>query len=970
MIAHTLDGVRDVARACAIFVGIVLLGCSVAAHGQQSPSDKSVLPGDAGASTTAEVEPPASDAAMGNALAVSRLFEILENNPEAMVEVKTLVADQAPPQEIPLQADSLTDEQVYAAIESSRKLRVKLTQFLRARGYVTEEEIEEDQAKQTDTCSSGVVLERDRPGPALLPGLRERVPESAATSSGEEDADALPDEHMKSPGKEHDHQEHATRPPNLTDPPPALHRTTPYNLLSLRDLYTQVPDSPQQLKRFGSDLFVSRSALAGEPTRSRSATAAALDVPLGPDYVLGPGDELCITLWGGVSMNLSRIIDSQGSVILPEAGPLQAAGLTMAKAQELIAQTLQAQYRNVQVAVTISRLRTVRIFVVGDVQRPGAYELSPLASPISALFAAGGPTAVGSLRTVRHYRNKQLIDEIDLYDFMLHGVRSSDERLQGGDTILIPPVGPQVALFGAVKRPAIYELKDETSLADVLQDAGGVTVAAALTHVTINRVVANDHREEITISDGTSEPSSTIAARIQATEVHDGDRVQIAAVLPWDERAVYLQGHIARPGKIAYRDGLLLNDVLRSYRDLLPEPADHGEIVRLTPPDLHPETIEFNLPDVLIGNTRVALQPFDTIRVFSRYEFDTPTVSVRGEVQRPGTYPLFAGMTAAQLVRAAGGFKRDSLLTHADLASYDAGETNVSIHRRDVAIGDAVTKSNSDSDVALKPGDILTVLQLTGWSDIGSSIIVEGEVSHPGSYGFEEGEHLSDVLRRAGGFRPGAYPEGAVLTRPEVARLEEKSRQELIRQIETSSSAARMSPVAAGADQGAALQVIWQQQDQLVAQLRQQPARGRLVIQIDADINKWAATPADIEVRSGDVLRIPKRPGFVLVTGQVYNTSAIAFVPHKTAGWYLERAGGATRIANRKDIFVIRANGAVVGRRSAGWMGNDVLAARLNPGDTIVVPQKIISTSILWRNVLSSAQIAASLAIAAAVAGL
>jgi protein involved in polysaccharide export with SLBB domain len=403
----------------------------------------------------------------------------------------------------------------------------------------------------------------------------------------------------------------------------------------------------------------------------------------------------------------------------------------------------------------------------------------------------------------------------------------------------------------------------------------------------------------------------------------------------------------------------------------LPEPAARAEIVRLVPPDLHAETIDFNVPDALIGNANLPLYPFDTIRIFGRYEQDPPDVSVRGEVMRPGTYALSKDMTAAQLVRMAGGFKRDALLTNADLISYEVENGDKVVgERRDLRIGDAVLKGDGEADVALKPGDVLTVHQITGWDDIGASIIIEGEIAHPGSYGFRQGEHLSDVVRRAGGFRETAYPEGAVLTRPEVQALEETSREELIRQIETSSAAARLSPNVASGDQSATLQLIQQQQEQVLSRLRSQPASGRLVIHVSANVDSWAGTAADIEVRSGDRLRVPKRPGFVLITGQVYNSSAITFVPGKSAGWYLQRAGGATEIANRKEIFIIRANGAVIGRRSGDWYDRDVLSTRLDAGDVIVVPQRIVGASLLWRNLISTAQIAASIAITAAVAGL
>jgi len=697
----------------------------------------------------------------------------------------------------------------------------------------------------------------------------------------------------------------------------------------------------------------------------------ALDVPVGPDYVVGPGDSLTIDVWGGISQTLTHLIDRQGRISRPEAGLVQVAGLSLGRTQELIEGTLKQQYRNAQVAVTIARLRTVRVYVVGDVQRPGAYDISSLSSPLNALYAAGGPTAVGSLRTLRHLRGDKLIAEVDLYDFLLHGVRGTDDRFQGGDTLLVPPAGPQIAVSGAVKRPAIYEVKAGSNLNEVLEDAGGATVAAALENITIERIDANKQRETVNLP----LPQGTTAAEADATfrkcVIKDGDRVHLSQVLPFSERAVYLEGHVVRPGRLAYHDGLQLSEVLRSYQDLLPEPAAHGEIVRLVTPDLHAETIEFDLADVLIGNSSIVLQPFDTIRVLGRYEVDAPRVTVRGEVLRPGVFPLSAGMTVGQLVLMAGGFKRDALQQDADLTSYYVVDGSRVVGQRSaVRIGDAVSGNDRSADVALKPGDILTVHQITGWNDIGDSVTIEGEANHPGSYGFQEGERLSSVLRRAGGFRDTAYPDGAVLIRQQVRLLEEKSRAELIHQIETTSAAARLSPNLTTTDSSSTLQLIQQQQEQVLARLRSQPASGRLVIHISSDINSWANTDADIEVRQGDVLIIPKRPGFVLISGQVYNASAITFVPGKTAEWYLERAGGASEFANRKEIFVIRANGAVVGRRSGSWHDGHVLSTRLDPGDVVVVPQKIIGASQFWRNLLTVAQIASSTAITAVVAGL
>ncbi len=285
-----------------------------------------------------------------------------------------------------------------------------------------------------------------------------------------------------------------------------------------------------------------------------------------------------------------------------------------------------------------------------------------------------------------------------------------------------------------------------------------------------------------------------------------------------------------------------------------------------------------------------------------------------------------------------------------------------------VKIGAAVADTDPHADVPLKSGDILSIHQITNWNNIGESVTIKGQVRFPGGYGFQDGERLSSVLQRAGGLLPTAYPMGAVLARVEVRELQQKSRDELIHQIETNAAAARLSPSLAGANAAGELQIIKAQQDQVISDLKSHPPTGRMVIHISADISEWANTPADIELRRGDVLTIPKRPGFVLVTGQVYNATALTFAPNKTAAWYLSRAGGTNATANRKEIFIIRANGSVIGRHSGGWFNADVLSTKLNPGDVIVVPQKILGASLFWKNLLATGQLAASIAITAAVA--
>ncbi|HZP06371.1 MAG TPA: SLBB domain-containing protein [Terracidiphilus sp.] len=974
--------------ACTTLFGV----CTPFVHGQVSDSAPTPQSGDTSSSLVSTAITPdegASNAAdrvgltasgsasSSSVLSADRIVDILEQNPDLTVELKSLVADRMQTQGAQISANDLSDEMLYDQIAANPSLRAGITTYLRARGYVAPGDM---LTQQSGVSENGAETEAMPAGNlAALPG---QAGSGTSAQSSNLDMGNLPmgegsvpttaneltagySRGQQAPEKLQQRNEVAH---SAVEPPKVLHRPAPYNLQSMRDLYTQIPTPSEPLRRFGSAIFTPRNATA--TTRGLSSRDTPLDVPIGPDYVIGAGDSLTVDLWGGVTQSMTRVVDRDGRLLLPDTAPISVAGLPLNRAQTVIEDALQRQYRNAHAAVTVARPRSVRVYVVGDVQRPGGYDVSSLATPLSALYAAGGPTAAGSLRRVLHYRGKQLIEEVDLYDFLLHGVQNGSARFESGDSLLVPPAGMQVAVSGAVRRPAIYELlASGSTLAAVVDDAGGLTAAASPGHVRIERIDPNQQRETVTVSLKRNEDPTVARDAMSSFAVKDGDRIYVEPILPYSTRVVYLEGHVVRPGRLPYSDGMHLSDALTGYRDMLPEPSEHGEIVRLVAPDLHAETIDFTLSDVLSRKTDLPLEPFDTIRVLGRYEADAPKVTILGEVLRPGVYPLSANMTAAQLVRMAGGFKRDALLESADLTSYDVvNGSGIAGNLATVRIGAAVSKSDAQADVQLKPGDILMIHQMTGWNEIGQSVSVVGQVKYPGSYGFKEGERLSSVLRRAGGFLPAAYPMGAVLVREQVRELQEKSREELIRQIETNSAAARLSPTSAGANGAATLQLIKAQQDEVISDLKSHPATGRMVIQIAPDIDSWANTSADVELRQGDVITIPRRPGFVLITGQVYNATALTYRPGRTAGWYLSHAGGANATADRKDIFIIRANGSVVGRRSGGWFEGDVLSTRLNPGDVVVVPQKILGSSLFWKNLLATGQLAASFALSAGVA--
>ncbi len=943
---------------CLIAVGsaLFILSCQGVVWAQDRLPTQADQSGDYQGDFATEATEP--EGAEQEALPAVRIIELLRAQPELLADLRRKVIGYLQEQGRSVSESEFTDDTLFRRIEQDAKLRVLLTRELKSRGYLSQEDL--DQLAEPGQETTAPPLRRG--GPSRELGSRGYLSQEDLEQLAEPSPETtVPPLRRGGPSRRREERTKRAIPPPVEDQnqPATARRPNPYpNLPALRDLYRQIPSRAASLRRFGADIFLNGTG---------NLDSLPMDLPAGPDYVLGPGDGLNINMWGSVSQRLTRTVNREGRIQLPQAGAVVVAGQTISEAQALIREALSAQFREVRVDISLTRLRTVRVYVVGDVERPGAYDISSLSTPLNALYVAGGPTAQGSLRTVRHYRGKELIREVDLYELMLQGVHSDVQRLEPGDTILVPPVGPQVTVAGMVRRPAIYELKGEKELADVLKLAGGVLVSATLRQINVERIEAHQRRVLLSVNLPNHDDKQALDQALGNSHIQDGDRITISPILPYSDQTVYFQGHVFRPGKYPYHPGIQISDLVRSYQDLLPEPADHAEIVRLVPPDYHPVVIEFKLSEVLTGDDPIELQPFDTIRIFGRYEIDPPRVWIYGEVLRPGKYPLANGMTAADLVRLAGGFKRSAFTQTADIASYvvQHGDRVLTQHKT-VEIGKALS-GDRDADAVLKPSDVLTIRQLSGWKDIGASVVLKGEVLFPGTYGIEDGEKLSTLLKQAGGFRAGAYPEGAALERAQVRELEESSRQELIRRIEMEGGNVKVAANETGQERTALLQTMTEQKQHVLTALRTQPAAGRLVIKIAGDIERWQNTPADIELRAGDVLTIPKRPSFVLISGQVYSPSAVTYAPGKNAGWYLQQAGGPTDLANRKDIYIIRANGGVVGQGSGSglWKGN-VLSAVMRPGDTLLVPEKIITGSSAWKNALTAAQFMSSMALAAA----
>ncbi len=744
--------------------------------------------------------------------------------------------------------------------------------------------------------------------------------------------------------------------PPLLPQPKATKNPYPDNP-ALRDLYRQYAiQSNKPIERFGATIFKNGS---GNPDK------LPMDVPVGPDYVLGPGDTVMIDVSGGMPQRQRTVVDPEGRINLPGGGTLLVTGLTMESAARSTEQVLARRFYDAKVDLSLSRLRTIRVYVVGDVERPGAYDISALSTVLNGLYAAGGPTNRGSLRVVRHYRGDQLVSTVDLYDLLLRGVRTDVQRLQSGDSILVSPAGTQVTVDGAVRRPAMYELRGEQSLDQVIDLAGGLMPEASLWQISIDRVEAHTRHVTMTVPVPKDADAAALKAALTACSIQDGDRIYVAPISPFTEQSVYVEGHVFRTGKFAYYPGMKVTDLLRSYSDLLPEPRNQAEIVRLQGPELRPVAIKFDIVDVLDGKESAPeVQPFDVIRVYGRYTVDPPKVTIAGEVLRPGVYPLETGMRVSDLIRLAGGFRRSAYREDALLASYriENGKS-VQIEQKQINLP-TIAEGDQTADLLLKPGDRLSIRQMAGWKDIGASIVISGEVQFPGSYGIDPGEHLSSVLRRTGGFLPEAYPRAAVFERVQVQELNAQTKLTIIRKIETTPSPVKYSETSSGDNPALAFA---QQKREILTALKSQPNSGRLVIKISSNVAEWENTPNDIEIRAGDTLFIPKQPGFVMVNGQVNNATALVYTPGKSVGAYLRQAGGPTRSADIKNLYVIQASGRVIGRDS-NFAFHSVQDVLVGPGDTIVVPDKINVESNTWKNVLNTAQLISALAITAAVA--
>jgi len=622
------------------------------------------------------------------------------------------------------------------------------------------------------------------------------------------------------------------------------------------------------LPMFGQNLF-------GEVP----STFAPVDrVPVTPDYIVGPGDEVVIRGWGQVDIDYRAIVDRNGAINIPRVGNINVAGIKYQDLGAFIKTAVGRVYRDFELNVTLGELRSIQIFVVGQARRPGSYTVSSLSTLVNALFASGGPSIRGSMRGIQLKRGNQVVTTFDVYDLLIKGDKSRDAKLLPGDVIYIPPVGGMVAVAGSVNEPAVYEIKAGATLGSVLETAGGFTTTAEGRKATVERIVGRATRqvEEFTLDQaGLARP------------MRDGDLVRIYAVKPKFDNAVTLRGSVARPGRFPWREGMRVRDIIPD-KDALISPDywqrqnaapnmqiegaerlrvevkrsfeeinwDYAVIERLNYEDLTTQLIPFNLGKAVLegdASYNVPLRAGDMVTIFSKKDIVVPVarqtkyVRLEGELVTPGIYQILPGETLRQLVARVGGVTPSAYL-----------------------------------------------------------------------YG---AEFTRDSTREF-----------------QQRRLEE-SIDQMEREIQR--SAAATATGALSAEDAASAKAKAESQKQLVARLREVKATGRIVLELPRGRVAVKDLP-DLVLEDGDRLMVPATPSTVSVIGAVFIQNAFIHRSGQSVGELLGRAGGPTKDADTGSIYVVKADGTVRSSRQGGWLLFDGLQGeQLMPGDAVVVPENL-----------------------------
>jgi protein involved in polysaccharide export with SLBB domain len=749
------------------------------------------------------------------------------------------------------------------------------------------------------------------------------------------------------------------------------------------------------LPLFGQSLFV-------EPP-STFSPVEQMQVP--SDYVIGPGDELQISIWGQVEANLRVIVDRSGQIYVPHVGDVSVAGVHYGELETYLKNQVARIFKNFNLTASMGRLHTIRVFVVGEARYPGTYTISALSSLVNAIFSCGGPSPHGSLRNIQVRRDGKTITDFDLYDLLIRGDKSKDVQLQSGDVLYIPPVGPLVAISGSVNAPAIYEIKENSTLKDVIDIAGDLSTVADTNKITIDRIVEHESRQTLEFP---------YDDQSRALTLKNGDIVHVFSIVPKFVDTVTLRGNIANPGRYPWKPGMRIRDLIPDAQALLTReywrnraqsvtgsateyPVRKQELLRSGPPD-EIQTV----PNYANGVTTSGMQPngmapnanaaplTGTGTAANTYAGGTAANGANGALYYPNQQNL---QTGAPQLSSTSTMNQQTYSTSLDnrtrnrvrdivdeVRSY-APEINWDyaiiqrVNPKDLSSKliwmsprKAIIEKDEASNLELEPGDIVTIFSQkeinVPQDDQSQYVIVEGEVMRPGVYKLEKNESMRSILERAGGLTPNAYVYGAQFTRESARIDQQKSLDELARTMEVQIRQSAMS-VAASTSPGDLPQML-AAQEAIIDQLRSTRASGRVALAVHPKDKSVSDFP-DLVMEDGDHLMVPHTPSTVAVVGDVYNPGSFIYEIHNTTGDYLEIAGKGKPQSDLHHAFVLRANGVVVAANNVNGVFSGAKFERIHlyPGDEIVVPYKL-PTGAFVRGLRDWTQIASQLAITAA----
>jgi protein involved in polysaccharide export with SLBB domain len=666
------------------------------------------------------------------------------------------------------------------------------------------------------------------------------------------------------------------------------------------------------LPLFGADYF--------QLPPSTFAPARSAGVPA--DYVLGPGDAVFVRVTGVLELSLDLVVDPSGRVVLPKVGPVALAGVKAGELDAFLTREMSRSFRNFTLTASLTGLRSTDVYVVGQARQPGKHTISSMSSLVNALFASGGPNAEGSLRRIQLMRAGKVVAEFDLYRFITTGEKLGDVHVQSGDTLFFPVSGPRVAVLGAVRTPAIFELRDgNESLGDVLALQGGVpsmaTLRAHLERVDGQQAVARSVVDVTLDAAGLQQP------------VKDGDVLFVFDASPEIGDAVTLRGNVARPGRYRWSPGLRVRDLIPA-REALIAPTYHEKKNRLVL-----QADDADHADTDDGASKASHHA-------SRGDDDSDDVEAGGRTGRVTKQKKADVETARQEVREMLDEVNWEYAVVERLDRKALATTLLPFH-----LGRAVLDGDERDNLLLEPGDVVTVF---GTSDMAIPqerrlrlVRVEGEVGAPGVYQLKAGETLPDLLKRVGGLTPQAFVFGTALTRVSAREAQQRTLDRVVRELEAQAGAqiAERRANVRGADaalQQAQLAAEEQAVADRLAALRAVQPEGRIALELDS---RDPQLPA-VVLEDGDAIRVPSRPSFVVVVGAAYAESSLVWRDGRTVDDYLDIAGLPER-ADLDAVFVLRADGTVRARGDGfwSWWGNPVRGMALQPGDVIVVPEKV-----------------------------